>query len=460
MGREYITGLVFRRGALHWTTLQGLQEVAASGRLDPAAEGTAPEAAGEGPVTGPSVDRIREQAQQWRGRLTLGLNAEDVLLRVLDVPTVDANELPPMVELQVDKLSPFPIENMVVGHEVLRRGESSTVVLAAAVRDTVVQRLGDALHSAGLYPQRVDVAAMAWWQLLLDAERIESGGRHAVFRFEAGAPEFLVYQDHVPIVFHSMGGMEDLQGASLVGEMAREVTYALMSLEMEHGAQPLLSASAWCAGDWPGGLTAALAEACGCEVRTFPLADMPPLSQGLARRFALRAGLNLMPGPWVAQRAARRFRKRMVAAVAAVVGVWFLGMGGLFGALYVEEHRLGILEASLAAWEQPALEVREMRRRVSTIRRYKDDSRSVLECLREISALQPPGIELTSFTYRKGESTRLVGEADSRALILTFAQALGTSTLFDRVNLGAQTADRQADKVRFEMDLILPGGFE
>jgi hypothetical protein len=95
-----------------------------------------------------------------------------------------------------------------------------------------------------------------------------------------------------------------------------------------------------------------------------------------------------------------------------------------------------------------------MRLQVRLIDRYRDRNDSALECLREISAILPDGVDLLSMTYRKDEGIELVGEADRGALVLQFNQKLNESTLFGDVRPGTRTRTRQG-RHRFSFDLIL-----
>jgi len=99
-----------------------------------------------------------------------------------------------------------------------------------------------------------------------------------------------------------------------------------------------------------------------------------------------------------------------------------------------------------------------MRRRVFMIKRYMDRSDSALECLREISALQPRGIDLTSFSYRKGETLRISGEAETVDQVYSFKSKLEGSTLFVGAKLQGPRRDRKKRKEVFDIDLRLHGG--
>jgi len=113
------------------------------------------------------------------------------------------------------------------------------------------------------------------------------------------------------------------------------------------------------------------------------------------------------------------------------------------------------LEEDEVRWMEPANEVRRLRLQVDMIERYTDRTHSALECLREISALQPQGLDLTSFTYRKGEGLDLDGEADSGPLVNEFNEKLNQSKLFADVKPGTRTLTRKG-RHRFGFDISFP----
>jgi hypothetical protein len=148
----------------------------------------------------------------------------------------------------------------------------------------------------------------------------------------------------------------------------------------------------------------------------------------------------------------------MLAVAVTLVGLWGVAAMGVYGGLRYEESRLAALRAERERWRQPALDVRTLRRRVFMIERYNDFSRSSLECLREICLLQPAGVELTSFTYRKDDSVKLSGRAANVGQVYDFKSKLDASALFGETTLTGPTLDRRTNEQIFGIDIQLPGG--
>jgi len=467
MAMEEVTGLVVWDDALEWTTLRKVRdhlEGIGSGRVElgPETE-AAPAEEKDGAATERAEaagERIRAECSSLKGDVTVGLSSEGVLLRVETLPTVDRDELNSMVQRKVEVFSPFPVESMVVSHEVLEKKDDTCLVLIAAVKEEVVESLGKTLRPAGIFPARVDAVVLGWWRLLRDADEIERKGRQLVLLIEGNVPEMIVMEDGIPIVFRSLGKTEGLDEEEFVNETAREIGHTLMSLELEYGSAEACSVSVRYRTKPPGTLVEKLRSECSCEIRAESLQSLPSVSEGLARRSIAGNGpeLDLTPTAWRVMSRSRLFRKRMLAVAGALAGVWVLGMGGLAGGLFCQNRQLASLKAEQKKWQEPAMEVRNMRRRVFMINRYTDTTDSALECLREISLLQPGGIDLTSFSYRKGETVKIAGEAGTVDVIYTFKKNLDGSKLFFEASLQGPRHDKRKRKEVFDIEMRLPRG--
>lgn len=84
--------------------------------------------------------------------------ADEICFRVVDLPTTDPGEVGPMVEIQLERISPLPPSQVVAGHELLGPSASggTTVLVVIAPRTAVEERL-EALGARGFLPDRLDV---------------------------------------------------------------------------------------------------------------------------------------------------------------------------------------------------------------------------------------------------------------------------------------------------------------
>ena len=136
MATSWITGVCLRQNRLEWTTLRRTKEaweIAGQGREDwPPADGDA------GWI---SAAAIKPHLKRLKGRISVALPTDRALLRVALLPSTDAAELRGMAELQTDKFSPFPVETVAAGAEVLEAAGSSSLVALAVASDFAIDVL-------------------------------------------------------------------------------------------------------------------------------------------------------------------------------------------------------------------------------------------------------------------------------------------------------------------------------
>ena len=431
MARELNAGLVVRENVLEWCILQRgkahLLPLSTGRRELPVVAADA----GEEDKKVALAERaacLKSACAACKGFISTALPSDLVLMRAVLLPTLVDAEIKGMVDLQVDKISPFPIENLVVSHEILSRTSDNSLVLIAAVQLAVADALEKKLQEAGADVARVDVAALGWCRLLKDAGEVPEKGRHLVLLMNGGTPEIVVFEDGVPRIFRSLTGVDVAGGEPAALEIAAEMDFSLMSLEIEQSAQIECTMALWHAGQTPDGLALHLVNALAHKVTVKPLGALPPLAEGIARRAVQRGvGVDLTPPAWRETEKSRRFKRRIWVVAAAMAALWFLVLGGFAGGLYFQKFKLQRLQARLGELEKPAAEVKEMQRRVRMVERYLSRRDSALEVLRELSAIQPPGVNLSAFSYRKDEGVKISGEADAVNVVYDFKTALDAS---------------------------------
>lgn len=502
MAQRLITALVLRADSAEWTTVKLVK-----GQVDVVSHQEVPlEPAGAEPVSPGRAAALKSALGRTASDLCVATPPDKVLMRVVDLPTADAAEMRGMAELQVDKFSPFPVEHLAISLEVLSQKENSSRVLIAAIQRDLITALGEGLGKAGLRPHWIDVEVMGWWYLLKEQGQVPDKGRRVFLLLDTSGTDLVISQDGIPVVFRSLGAAAGLSEGEYYSEIADEVGYTLTALEAERGTAEGARLSLWTWGNElppklvvPGGaqgpaqpaagepsreLVSKLREVCAVDVETRRLESLPPLSEGLARRALLRRGfrlregyggqvagqaaargammLDLAPAEWRSREQARSTYKSLLVATAVFLVVWLTGVSAFVGGLAWQKSRLLQVKNTVSRMEGPAEEIRTLKEKVASFEQYADRSHSMLECLREVTELLTPGIDLTSFVYRKGNSVSLRGEADSAEPIYNFFQAMEKSPLFVKVKPEAVRQKNQGgvSKSEFSLTADLPGGEE
>jgi len=459
MAKQLTTGIWLRDRVLDWTTLRprkgGAEIVAHEAVPLPLDPDAMPE-----PGSPDLVAALKKACSKVRGEVGLSVPTDQALLRVAELPSVDPDELEGMVELQIDKISPFPVEHMAVSYEILSQGETSTRVLIVAVRREIIDELGDEFRRAGHVPHGIDVDILGWWQLLHEAGRIAEHGRQILLLFDEHSSELVVTHDGIPVLFRSLGMGPELADED-IEELVDDVGYTLTTLEAEWGTAERVQLNLWSRNPMPADLTARLQHDLGVAVDVHGLEELPPLSEGLARRMARtqETRIDLSPAEWMERERTRHARLVLLALTLVFFSVWLGGITVFLAGLSLQQKELRRVQARSEEMNQVAEAARQAEEKVKSLEQYADRSRSALECLREVSVLLPQGIDLTSFSYRKGKSVKIRGESPNEGPIYDFIGAMEKSDLFAEAKSGDIARKRRKNRTvtEFTVTAQLPG---
>lgn len=451
MAEKLITALLLHRDRAAWTSLRDrkggteiVQQVDAPLDVPAEADAYGPEMAAQ----------VKARCSGIRGDVTLVIPTSKTLMRVVNLPSTDPAELRDMAELQVDKFSPYPVDQMCIGHEVLaQNGEQSRVLVAAVPRETI-DGAGSICAAAGILPTSVDVGVMGWWWLLQSKGHIADAGRQVLLVFDKAGWDLVVAQDGTPVLIRALGtSITDATGAAQ--EIAEEINYTLATLETEWGGAPVDALNVWHGEGVDAAFIEALTTTCaeqGLLVRSSPLATLASLSEGIARRVhqAHGASMDLSPAEWKSSIINRAERRRMIFIAVSVMVLWGLALAGVMFLQSVEQKKQFVLRNEVKRLDTKAAEVRNLQKQVQSLQKYADRKYSALECLRELCTLMPPGPELDSYNYEKFQQISLRGNAESDAPIYEFVKQLQASPFYPKVEPGQITTVRRNDRTRYE----------
>lgn len=460
MTTRTLTSLALQNRAAEWATVQKAGTVTPSRHAAILDASTPHKSILDAIVTNP--DSVTKALHDACGRLpvpvALGIPASWVLLRVVDLPESSPQELHGMIELQVDKYAPFPAEEATFHHEILDTANGRCRILMGAIRTKTADAIGACLAPAGLAPKWIDINLLAWWRLLREAGKVSATGSHAYVVMDDGSCDLIVATAGIPVAVRALSGLEDLSPEERAAEIAQEAVFTMTSLDLDRTGQPLSEISVWHRGESPDLLKPLLREHFPVPVHLNDLGALPTLAEGLLRRALDPAThMDLAPAAWRQAETARRTRRLLAAAILVLVGAWALAMAILFGGLQYQKQRLGTLEATLTELTPAADKARAVREQVHTLQQYIERKHSALECLREVSDLLPPGIDLKSMAYHKAKTVELSGEADAAALVFDFKKEMEKSDMFVKTELSRIQRNPQGREV-FKLIGTLPGG--
>jgi hypothetical protein len=333
-----------------------------------------------------------------------------------------------MVQLQAESFSPFEEGDYACGCEILGQTDDSVHYLAVIASE-------ERLAAQPWYPTlksrhqlgrcRIDISVLAWRTILLEKEKMLREGRHFVFLQTAEEILFMVFVEGTLKGLHAFSASEADEDPST---MTRELSRFLALLNVWN-IQGLSSAKIYA----PSPADALALKALIKDLGIFETIDdilLPEataaewLVQGLAKREAAKATMDLTPQSWreMAKKAQRRHM--------AIFGGLLLALAwGACAAYFVlaplqKEQELAALRAEYNALGPKYNEYLTLRNRLELIERYQDRSNSALEILRLVCEAKPKGVTFLSLNFQQKNIIKISANAETTADVYAFKEAL------------------------------------
>jgi len=365
--------------------------------------------------TGPESEQLPAGLVQktwgslWQPKLNVAwLPAESVFLRVVNLPQSSFEETLSMVELQLEKLSPIPVTQMVwSAHPMPQSAEGlQTLIVVFAERKAVEEFLGK-LEGQGYLADRLEMSVL---------DQLQS------------TP---VTEDGAWIYPGAWGGHNTALVAWWYGGIVQNLNFITLPTAGDRaaGLKEQLSQMVW-AGELEGWLTAPPAwhlVAHEADAREWE----SPLREGLdapltiaaptnpaqlaaltARRAAQSdAGTNLLP-PEFATRYRQQFVDRLWGRGLLGVGaVYMVGVAGFFSALSVQSFRASGVEKQVKGLSREYTNTIQLKARYQVLKDRQELKFAALDCWKATAELMPESLGLETFSLVDGRRLSLNGTA-------------------------------------------------
>lgn len=398
-------------------------------------------------------------SEALQGDIVLALQTSDLVLRTMVFPTSDPEEIAEMVEFQIDKVSPFPADQLAISHEILHQDSDTALVLMVGAKHSTIDRIGDDYEQRGVNIHSIDARMLGWLFLLRKQEAIPADGCHILIIDDQIEKTLIILHDGHPIHFRALH--TDWAEENTVDQLIEELSYTLTVLDAEHLLPPPASIQIWTLNDLPENLTETLKEKAEIEVLHHYLSILPPLSEGILRRtVTAEQHIELIPSEWIELQKRKILQRRFIKVSGILTAIWLIALIGLVSTYKVRESKLTAVQAEAEALKEPAKSAQANRENLDTLKNYVDRSDSALECLREVSILLPKtaDIEFVKFNYNKSKAVTISGSAGNASIANNFFSAVNTSELFTGLK-DNRTSVRNTRGVRrtvFSATLLLP----
>jgi hypothetical protein len=383
----------------------------------------------------------------WQTKLNIAcLPEENLYLRVLQLPAESAAEIAPMVELQLEKLSPIPVAQVVWSLEVVPSsviGQITCVVIIAE-RKSVEEFLG-VLEADSYIADRLELP------LLHQMLATPSQGDGVWLHFSRGELVTTVLAAwrangelrHVNLLRLPQ---HDQAAQVLTDQLAQHAWAGEAEGWFQPGCRWHLVAERKIAAQWE----PALAQWTSGNLQTL---EAPPFEK-VAASTAAHAGAStssLLPPEH-----ALKYRQQFIdglwmRGLFAIAGAYVVGVVIYFAALQVMEMKKNRLAKEVATLHAPYVDVLQLKDRIRVLQEQVDLRFAALDCWKAVCDQLPSELALTEMTFSRGLTLGLNGtvSSDDQAKVTEFNGALrrlqvGGEPLFDKDHFDAPTFMPQA----------------
>ncbi len=112
-----------------------------------------------------TVQEMLSECQIKPGPVLISVPGQSVFSRFVKLPPVDEDKVYQIVSYEAQQNVPFPIDEVVWDYQLIGGTGGDLDVMLAAIKGNIITSLTDAVEQAGLFPDLVDVATMALYNM-------------------------------------------------------------------------------------------------------------------------------------------------------------------------------------------------------------------------------------------------------------------------------------------------------
>ena len=219
-------------------------------------------------------------------RVRLGIANQQIVVRHLEIPKIDdEKERAAAVQFQAAEAIAMPLEEVVLDHEVVGEtvnpeGATRLRVVVVAARESMIQRIVEAVRGAGLKPEGIDLNAFALVRTL--AAPSDSNETARVFCHLGGVTNLAVAVGTTCLFTRPLSTQWDAEHDNIAGALAEEIR---LSIDF-YMAQPEARWVGEVVLSGPGSRRAGLAEELGSHIEV-PVTVAEPLGRLHTDKFPL-----------------------------------------------------------------------------------------------------------------------------------------------------------------------------
>lgn len=434
-----------------------------------------------------AIDDIFKELRLNRHNVVAYIPRHLVTVRMLDVPATDPKEISDMINLQVEKQTPYSKEEIVSSHKIVEIGPSgyTKVMLVIAARNIINERT-DTLIKAGLDVKNVAISSEGvfnWFNVAyMPGIKLENSQGIVLLDIDSNYSDFIVirrgrmaFTRNIFIGANHL--MENLHAESAQPwseKFIEELKRSLERYQIEDKSIKIMKIFLSGAGPNIKGLDLLLASSMGLPTtNTDQLKDIhmqngakPLLNEdfravSLTQLFGVpvtgkELQIDLTTDERKVQSLMEAKRKQLT-----VMGILIVSIVTMLSFLYLtniynKNAYLAKLKHMISRIGTQADDVEKMRTVISLVEKRLDSHGSAIEVINEIYAITPREIYLTDINIDEKQSIVLKGGGTAMSDVFKYVKKLEESDMFENVKTTYTTTkkDRDTEFAEFEISCV------
>jgi len=356
--------------------------------------------------------------QIWQPRLNVAwLPPEEVFFRVVHLPPSSFEETLSMVELQLEKLSPVPIGQVVWSVYPLPQsaeapsGDLQAHVVVFVERRVVETYLGE-LESAGYLADRLELKALDQ----ITAVAIDANGAW-VFPGLSGGPDTALVAWWYGGKLQSLSALTCPPGEDRAESLKEQLSQMAWAGELEGWLTSLpvwtLVAEGEAVTEWETPLQKGL----DTPIRIVPPTPPTELAALTVQRAVRSNGkANLVPVEFATRYRNQFFDRLWIRGAFALLATYFVLVAIYFAVVNIQDIRVSKVESHAAELGPTYTNALQLRERFQVLKTREELKFAALDCWKITAELMPASLTLDGFSFSDGRKLALSGSAPAESV--------------------------------------------
>lgn len=358
-------------------------------------------------------------SQDWKALVQPQLNiawlpADSVFIRAIQLPSGEPSELPAMVEFQLEKISPLPLNQVVwtalgVPHP---DGTQQTAVVTVANRAAVEEFL-NAEVASGFTPDRLDLPLLRWWSQL----RPDGSGIWILLEESDPSGQSLGLAGWcVDGIWRELGLVRLPAGPDAAAVLVQQLGQSAWAGEMEGwmtGIPPIhLSATS----GQHEILNAPLVEWSGHPVVLFSRPEATRLATASVEALRAEPASSLIPAEWASAQRQRFIDRLWMHGLSSLGMAYVVFLFGFLGLLNFRKYQVDDLRSEVSGMGINYTNTLQLKAQVAVLEEQVALRYAALEAWQAVVKNLPSNLTLTQLDFQKGRTLQLSGTVETESI--------------------------------------------